>query len=187
MSYYPGWFDYAKWIPLLCAVVCFLAMNAFKPGRPRGYLRLTGCILVAIGLCFGAVISIVFDAHAPHIAAEGAITLTSIHSGKGSSTTFSLTNMPLTGPRLRMDGAHHQVVDGERADVTYQAQTGTVLSLHVLDRPNAGFDYTDTVGGFGPYFVFLIAAAFALYGIIDWNIDGTAKPLPKRQNRYGRV
>ena len=182
MSYYPAWFDYAEWIPILCAVACFIAMKFLKPGRPRGYLKLSACTLAAMGLCFGAVKSIVFDSRAPHVATEGTIGQTLIHTGKGSSTSLSLA-----GVRMHLDGAHHQITDGERADVSYQAQSGIVLSLHVLDGPNAGFDYTDSVGGFGPYFVLLIAAVVALYGFIDWNLDGTAIPLPPRQNPYRRV
>ena len=178
MSYYPPWFDVAEWILIGAGLLGWLVMKAFAPGRVRGLLKLCGCLSVAVGMIFGGIGSLLFNERAPHLTAEGRFGHVVLHTGKGSSTYFDLLGGQ-AHDRLYLPSAKSEVQDGELADVTYQAQSGLVLSLHIVDGPHAGFDYSGTDHSFGAFATLFAALVLACYGVLNFVSDGTGEPAQK--------
>jgi hypothetical protein len=176
MTYYPVWFDGVTWTAIAGGVVCFLAMKAIAVGPKRGYVKLAACLLMAIGLGFGGAGGVLFNARAPHLEANGTISYVAIHSGRGSSTTFTLITAQGTLKGLSISAARDQIATGEHAQVFYQAESMRALEVHVLDGPGADFSYSDSDGTVGAAFTLFAALMFGIYGVVNFITGGTGAP-----------
>jgi len=176
VTYYPGWFDDVMWTAIVCGAACFLAMKGLDAGRKRGFVKLAACLLMAIGLGFGGTAGVLFNSRAPHLTVDGTVSNVVIHSGKGSSTTFTLTSAqgPLYG--LHISSAKSQIAAGEHAHVVYQAGSMLALELSVFDGPGAGFDYSEGDGTPGAMFALFAAFVFATYGVVNFITGGAGVP-----------
>jgi hypothetical protein len=176
VTYYPGWFDGVMGIAIVCGCVCFIAMKWLAAGRTRGLLKLAACLLMAIGLAFGGSGGVLFNSRAAHLTVDGTVSNVVIHTGKGSSTTFALTNAQGEFDGLHISSAKSQISSGEHAHIVYQAGSMVVLELSVLDGPGAGLTYSEGDGTTGAIFTLFIALVFAIYGIVNFISGGTGAP-----------
>lgn len=182
MTYYPDWFDYAKWL-----FVGFGALGGFltlsePAGRKRGLLKLGFCTLLASGIVIGALGGVLFNLRAPHLTAEGTLFDVFVRHGKRSYTTFRLrstTTSEIDG--LSMSSAHDDLLNGEVARVTYQDGSLLALRVLVLEGPNAGKDHTEIDGLIPSWIALVFGIGLAAYGVLNWLKDGTGIPFRRRR------
>jgi hypothetical protein len=174
MTYYPAWFDYAKWTFVVCGGLCWFSMLTEVAGRKRGLLKLAACVLIAVGMAFGGLAGVLFNLRASHLNAEGTLFGVLVAHGKGSHSDFGLRFPSDKVVFLSMSGAYEQLSDGETARVTYQDGTHRVLRVKVLEGRNAGFDETASDGFGGSCVALLLSLCLGGYGVLDWINDGTA-------------
>lgn len=182
MTYYPDWFDYAKWL-----FVGFGAFGGFltlsePAGRKRGLLKLGFCTLLASGIVIGALGGVLFNLRAPHLTAEGTLFDVNVHHGKSSSTVFRLrttTTDEIDG--LSMSGAHDDLLNGAVARVTYQDGSLSVLRVQILEGPYAGKDHSEIDGLVPSWIALFFGVGLAAYGVLNWLKDGTGAPVRRRR------
>ena len=152
-----------------------IAVMTRDSGRLRGFAKLGAFLLASVTLGLIGLMGILFNARAPHLQASGMFSHVVMHTGKGSSTRFNLIgHSQETINSLHISSAKSQIMAGEDAEIIYQAQSGLVLSLHIVDGPHAGFIYTESDRGGEGYFAILLAIGLAGFGIVNFFNDGSA-------------
>ncbi len=182
MTYYPAWFDYAKWMLAVSGGLCIFAIKSQAAGQLRGRLKLFGLLLVALGMIFGATAGVLFNSRASESDAAGIIARVHRTSGRGASTHFDVTQPDGTVLTFRIPSELREIADGEEAKIHYQDGSNKVLYLSIIAGQYAGFIHSDSNGLFGSYVLFVGAFVLFAYALWDFFSDGLGTTLDSEKN-----
>jgi len=175
VSYYPDWFDSAKYLLGISGVILAYILR-YKPLlRRRRPLKPLACLLLAGGFAFGGTAGVLFNQRAAHITTNGIVGHVTIHTGKGSSTHFSLSTPSGGDLYLGLDGAHQDIAADETVDVTYQADSYRVLDISSPSGPKGAYQVHQNDNIAGSWFALIVAAGLALYGIFSWFMNDPSR------------
>ena len=172
MSYYPEWFDSAKWLLGVSGVILAYALRYRKSLRRHRALKPLAALLLAGAFAFGGTSGVLFNTHAAHVTTNGIVGEVNIHSGRSSSTHFSLTTPTGGHLYLGLTGAHHEIAFGETVEVTYQADSYSVLDISSPSGAQGGYQIHQNDNIVGSWFALVVAAGLALFGIFSWFMSG---------------
>jgi hypothetical protein len=183
MQYYPHWLDYFELALGAGGALCFLAMQPQPEGPKRGWLKLAACASIGLAVSLAGICGALFNARAMHYEEQGQIFNVVRHGGRSASTKFSLRSGDGQVAGLSFSSDVPQIVDGELADVVFQADSYVVLHVTIVQGDYGGFEKSASDGIFGSWISILGGLALMAYGILNWVSDGTGIVVESEANQ----
>ena len=168
-------------------IVCWLWMSTLPEGPKRGRAKLVATLLLGSAFISPALVALVRIHQSEHDNVSGLVqNLTQRHS-KNSSSSFEI--QPANGRQIVVHAAYagKNLFNGESVRAEVLRYHGTLLNLHVLDGPYAGWQQTEGDGTIGACFEIVFGSFFILGGIRKWRSEPDAPEVQDYRTPAGGV